>query len=491
MNRRQTIIGALALVVLIAVTVGLSQAQGLSPRSKLEPGSSAEPASVAAAAQPWVGATIPYAGRLSDEAGQPVVEGAYDFTFALYAAETVGEPLWSEVQTGVVVKGGSFSVSLGSVTPIPAAVLGGQALWLAVSVRGPSEAGFTSLAPRQRVSAAAPTAGAACPHDHLGELWIGDSGAAIDGLYVQNTKAGGTGVAGKSDTGDGLVGETGASDKSGVYGNNTGGGYGVAGRSTSGTGVQGVSTNGYGLFAHSDYSDSIYVDGAGWNALHIQSSGAAAIAIESSGGSGVLVLSAAVNGVTVGSATYDGIHVLSAGDDGVHVEPAIGGVCYRCGSKEDDGFVVLNTGEVRSSVGYGTPARDFAVMMDIAGDKASYEPGDVLVASSTGVGVLERSAAPYSPAVVGVYSAAPGFVGGQAVSDQHTSGVPVAILGVISCKVSAENGAIRPGDLLVTSSTPGHAMRAGNSAPRGTILGKALESLDEGTGVILVLITLQ
>jgi hypothetical protein len=66
------------------------------------------------------------------------------------------------------------------------------------------------------------------------------------------------------------------------------------------------------------------------------------------------------------------------------------------------------------------------------------------------------------------------------------------ILGVVSCKVSAENGPIHPGDLLVTSATPGHAMRTDReSAWPGTILGKALGSLDSGTGVIQVLVTLQ
>jgi len=61
----------------------------------------------------------------------------------------------------------------------------------------------------------------------------------------------------------------------------------------------------------------------------------------------------------------------------------------------------------------------------------------------------------------------------------------------VPCKASAENGAIRPGDLLVTSSTPGHAMRAGDDPPQGTVVGKALEGLESGSGVIQVLVTLQ
>jgi len=64
---------------------------------------------------------------------------------------------------------------------------------------------------------------------------------------------------------------------------------------------------------------------------------------------------------------------------------------------------------------------------------------------------------------------------------------PLALSGRVPCKVSAENGPIRPGDLLTVSSTPGHAMRA--SEP-GTVIGTALQSLDEGEGRILVLANL-
>ena len=44
-----------------------------------------------------------------------------------------------------MVKGGSFSVFLGSVIPIPPAALDGRTMWLTVGVRGPEEAGFTAL----------------------------------------------------------------------------------------------------------------------------------------------------------------------------------------------------------------------------------------------------------------------------------------------------------------------------------------------------------
>jgi hypothetical protein len=59
-------------------------------------------------------------------------------------------------------------------------------------------------------------------------------------------------------------------------------------------------------------------------------------------------------------------------------------------------------------------------------------------------------------------------------------------------QADAANGAIRPGDLLTTSSTPGHAMKVTDHArAQGAILGKAMTSLAEGKGMVLVLVTLQ
>ncbi|MCX8062179.1 MAG: hypothetical protein N3D16_06320, partial [Anaerolineales bacterium] len=76
-------------------------------------------------------------------------------------------------------------------------------------------------------------------------------------------------------------------------------------------------------------------------------------------------------------------------------------------------------------------------------------------------------------------------------TNEPLSGIPVAITGIVPCKVSAENGAIHRGDLLVTSSIPGHAMRAGDDPPQGTVLGKALGELITGTGIIYILVVLQ
>ena len=84
----------------------------------------------------------------------------------------------------------------------------------------------------------------------------------------------------------------------------------------------------------------------------------------------------------------------------------------------------------------------------------------------------------------------PGIIGGGANMDQEGY-APLAVVGLVPVKASAENGPIAPGDLLTTSSTPGHAMKADADPPAGTIIGKALEPLAEGTGVIQMLVMLQ
>ena len=69
--------------------------------------------------------------------------------------------------------------------------------------------------------------------------------------------------------------------------------------------------------------------------------------------------------------------------------------------------------------------------------------------------------------------------------------IPLAIVGIVPVKVSGENGPIQPGDMLVASSTPGHAMKADPNPSVGTVIGKALGNLDEDLGTVTVLIMLQ
>ena len=76
--------------------------------------------------------------------------------------------------------------------------------------------------------------------------------------------------------------------------------------------------------------------------------------------------------------------------------------------------------------------------------------------------------------------------------------LPVALMGIVHVKVNNENGPIHPGDLLTTSTTMGHAMRAEpvringiEIYPTGAILTKALEPLESGKAKIRALVTVR
>jgi hypothetical protein len=68
----------------------------------------------------------------------------------------------------------------------------------------------------------------------------------------------------------------------------------------------------------------------------------------------------------------------------------------------------------------------------------------------------------------------------------------VALTGRVWTWCDASSGPIVPGDLLTTAATPGHAMAVRDHArAQGAVLGKAMSSLDSGTGLVLVLVNLQ
>jgi hypothetical protein len=200
------------------------------------------------------GVTIPYPGSLADEAGQPVADGAYDFVFALYEVQNGEEPLWTEAQEGIAVRGGTFTALLGSVNAIPADVLGGKARWLEVVVRGPDEDAFTTLAPRQELSAvgeadAAPQA-LSCEHTHVGEEWTANIPWSSSAFKIYNYGNGPSIWGWNGGDGNGLRGSA-LGSGIGVYGesqNSTG----VVGRSADGRGVEGYSTAGYGVYGESE-----------------------------------------------------------------------------------------------------------------------------------------------------------------------------------------------------------------------------------------------
>jgi hypothetical protein len=135
---------------------------------------------------------------------------------------------------------------------------------------------------------------------------------------------------------------------------------------------------------------------------------------------------------------------------------------------------------------------DYAEAVDARGDLKHYAPGDVLVLGSGDDGEVEKSSEPYSTMVTGIFATKPGVIGRRETLSKSAQEIPMAMVGIVPTKVSAENGPIRRGDLLVSSSMPGYAMK-GTDRNRmlGALIGKAMGTLDSGTGVIEVVVTLQ
>lgn len=65
----------------------------------------------------------------------------------------------------------------------------------------------------------------------------------------------------------------------------------------------------------------------------------------------------------------------------------------------------------------------------------------------------------------------------------------IALNGRVYALATAVNGPIKPGDLLTTSNLPGHAMKATDRELwPGAVIGKAMSKLEQGEGLVLVLI---
>jgi hypothetical protein len=290
--------------------------------------------------------------------------------------------------------------------------------------------------------------------------------------------SGGTGVTGLSKQGDGIMGITQAQRKSGVVGiADAGFGAGITGTSSVahgvhgmngegasdpplvGTGVWGESNTGFGVYGACQTSNGVHGDS-------LQGDAVVGIA-HAQGKAGVLGISDTGNGISGLSAK--GIGVFGSGGQ----------------------FAAFFDGNVRVTKDITLDGADCAEQFGVATvDEA--QPGTVMVIGPTGV--LHPSCSPYDKKVVGVVSGAGDHKPGIVLDKRGTEDdrLPIALMGKVCCKVDAQYSPIQVGDLLTSSPTPGHAMKADDPIKAfGSVIGKALQPLESGQALISMLIALQ
>ena len=187
----------------------------------------------------------------------------------------------------------------------------------------------------------------------------------------------------------------------------------------------------------------------------------------------------------------------SYGTGGLYV---YGGNAYKFGitANGNVGIGTLNpaamlhvTGNVQVDGNIAAKYQDVAEWVKSAGHLPNATVVIIDPKEPNGVAISDKA---YDTRVAGVVSPRPGLLLGESGDDK----AKVAHSGRVKLKVDAQYGPVAIGDLLVTSPTPGYAMRSepvnvgGVELHRpGTLVGKALEPIETGQGEILVLLTLQ
>jgi hypothetical protein len=210
-----------------------------------------------------------------------------------------------------------------------------------------------------------------------------------------------------------------------------------------------------------------------------------------SGGNGVHGISNSPTDSGVwGENTGVGFGISGSSQNGIGVYGQGGSLAGRF-----DGGVQINgdlslSGNLNLSSNGDILLSDCAEHFDFA--DADVEPGTVMVIDQASK--LRCCTGPYDKKVAGVVSGAGNFRPGIILGRQQPACAepPIALVGKTYCKVDARYAPVQVGDLLTTSATPGHAMKAIDPVESfGAVIGKALCSLEQGLGMIPILIALQ
>jgi len=167
---------------------------------------------------------------------------------------------------------------------------------------------------------------------------------------------------------------------------------------------------------------------------------------------------------------------------------------FRAGSTPANVARIDATGKGFFNGGTQNSGADLAEAFDVVGNFSEYEPGDILIISTDSDRTVEKSSKPYSNLVAGVYATKPGvLLTEENIESELIGKVPMGVIGVIPTKVCLEGGKIKRGDLIVTSSISGVAMKANLKKIKiGQVIGKALQDYDQnGIGKIKILVNIK
>lgn len=267
----------------------------------------------------------------------------------------------------------------------------------------------------------------------------------------------------------------------------SGSGEGIASARTAG------STNRYGLDFYTAFQKRLSIANNGNVGINTTSPGGL---LDINTGNGRLqVISDLTPGLNLTGGNNPGILRLR---NALEVWPSIGGA--RAGwvdvrDTNGNATITLNggTGEATVRVLHITGGADIAEPFPMA-DSEAIPHGAVVVIDEERPGQLRLSERAYDTRVAGIVSGANGIQPGLALHQQGRleGGRNVALTGRVYALADATSAPIRPGDLLTTSDTPGHVMKVQDrERGHGAILGKAMTPLAEGTGMVLVLVSLQ
>jgi hypothetical protein len=294
-----------------------------------------------------------------------------------------------------------------------------------------------------------------------------------------------------------------------VFGVHTAGQAAVIGQSNGGRGVLGISEVGQGVWGESDSSAGVAGISNKFNAVrgisHASGHGAVVGINDHTGAAGPGVYGESKATGVFGSSTQ-GAGVQGRGPTGGFFEggstagvhavnlrngPGIlakgGGGANLAGFFDGNVTVNKTVTAIDVLIAGADCAEDFDIM-----SSAHTEPGTVMVIGDDAR--LVESHRAYDKCVAGIVSGAgdykPGIVLGKGASRKDC--VPLALIGKVFCKVDATYAPIKVGDLLTTSPTQGHAMKAEDPLNAfGAVVGKALAPLREGRGLLPILVALQ